>query len=78
MTLVILNVLFFLAGAGVLGGALFVRFQSNVVQEAADKAEIDIVATNLFTAAYVLMGFGGFTLLVSFCGCFGAIKESKV
>lgn len=72
-----LNVIFFLAGALVAGVGLWVRFDPQL-KSYATAVGISLTTGQLYIAAYVLIAFGGFTFIAGFCGCCGAIRESKV
>lgn len=69
--------IFFLAGAAVLGVGLWIKFDK-FIQNTAAAAGLDMLIQPLYTASYVLMAFGAFTFVIGFCGCCGALKESKV
>ena len=72
-----INTIFFLAGGVLLGGGLFIRFDPSI-KEYANSVGIKILNEELYLASYILMAFGGFTFLVGFLGCFGAMKSSRV
>jgi hypothetical protein len=42
-----------------------------------DVVDVDTQDPYFDYAVYVLIGFGAFVFLVGFCGCCGAIRESK-
>lgn len=76
--LVIVNILFFLAGAAVLGGGLWVRFDESLLKFKGENTGLQEFRDGLYLAAYVLIAFGAFTFVVGFAGCCGAMRESKV
>jgi len=76
VVLFIFNIIFFIAGAAILGVGLWVKFDKNF-ENIASVTVIGNVASLLNTAAYVLIAFGAIIFVVGFCGCCGAIKESK-
>lgn len=73
-----MNVIFFLAGAAVLGAGLWVRFDPNLEKFSGLGTEFEEIKDALNLAAYILIAFGAFTFVVGFCGCCGAMRESKV
>lgn len=75
--LIIVNVIFFLAGAAVLGAGLWVRFDPNLEKFSGLGTEFEEIKDALNLAAYILIAFGAFTFVVGFCGCCGAMRESK-
>uniref|UniRef100_A0A1I8I3I2 Tetraspanin n=1 Tax=Macrostomum lignano TaxID=282301 RepID=A0A1I8I3I2_9PLAT len=91
MILFIFNVAFFIFGIASLGLGIWVAVNKNdlfrfinlvdsQVTEGANQGDISSVANQsgaVTAAGYVLIGLGLFTLLVGFCGCCGAMKESK-
>lgn len=91
LILFIFNVVFFLFGVASLAVGIwvavskdelfrFINLLDGKVAAGGGKEQIDNVANQsglIVIAAYVLIGVGVFTLLVGFCGCCGAIKESN-
>uniref|UniRef100_A0A1I8HCC8 Tetraspanin n=1 Tax=Macrostomum lignano TaxID=282301 RepID=A0A1I8HCC8_9PLAT len=90
LILFIFNVAFFLFGVASLAVGIwvtaskdelfrFINLLDGQISAGDGKEQIDTVANQsglIVIAAYVLIGVGVFTLLVGFCGCCGAIKES--
>ncbi|KAM3858850.1 CD9 antigen-like [Diretmus argenteus] len=68
--LFIFNFVFWLAGTGVLGVGLWLRFDTRTAGlfEGGDSV--------FFTGVYILIGAGALMMVVGFLGCCGAIKES--
>ena len=69
-------VYFKLSGAALLGLGIWLMVDKNVL------SYIDIVTWDssdpyLDVVAYVLIGTGSFIFLVGFCGCCGALRESR-
>lgn len=89
--LFLFNIVFFLLGIASLGVGIWVAVNKNElfrfinlidsqVKDGANRNQIDSVADQnglVNIAGFVLIGVGAFTLLVGFCGCCGAFKESK-
>ena len=80
--LIIVNIIFFLAGAAILGVGLWVKFDP-AITDFANSVEktgsgIKEFRDTLNIGAYILIAFGAFTFVVGFCGCCGAMRESKV
>jgi len=71
------NIIFFLAGAAILGVGIYTLVNTTLHQFKGD-VTLDNLKSTLYIGAYVLIAFGGFTFLVGFCGCCGAIRDSKV
>ncbi len=62
------------AGAGILGFALWLRYNSEYF---ADLPDVDNSTFEAFyIMCYILMGAGGVIMLVGILGCCGAVKES--
>lgn len=76
--LIVVNILFFLAGLGLLGVGIWMRVDSTLERFNGAGTSLEDFRTALYTSAYILIAFGSFTVVVAFCGCCGAIKESKV
>jgi hypothetical protein len=74
--LIFFNFLFWLSGAGLLGVGLWLLLDKSVV-EIFKLVALDQSDPWLNYAAYVFIGVGVFVFIVGFCGCCGAIKESK-
>jgi len=70
-----LNLIFSLLGIA----AVILGIVLKVKGELIDKIITDLFKTTFSNhwSAYLLIGIGGFILLVGFCGCWGACKESK-
>ncbi|PAA63419.1 hypothetical protein BOX15_Mlig023279g1 [Macrostomum lignano] len=91
MILFIFNIVFFLLGAASVGVGIWVAVNKsdlfrviNLIDARVDqgdnKGQIDSVANQnglVMVAGFILIGIGAFTLVVGFCGCCGAVKESK-
>lgn len=91
LILFIFNVAFFLFGIASLAVGIwvavskdnlfsFINLLDAKIAQNSGKEQIDAVANQnglMVIAAYVLIGVGVFTLIVGFCGCCGAIKESN-
>lgn len=81
--------MFQLLGATILGIGCFVLLDDSVIREALsyvpteanlDSAAIDdILASTSFldSAAYGIIACGSLVFVIGFCGCVGALKESK-
>ncbi|XP_035671779.1 tetraspanin-2-like [Branchiostoma floridae] len=69
--LFVFNLIFWLAGIGLLAFGIWLRLDNDIAK---------IVSLDLpwfYNATYVLMGVGGFTMIMGFLGCCGAMKENK-
>lgn len=69
------NFLFWLAGVGILALAIFFRVDgatSKVLQSDTEQRDL------FYAVCYVLMATGGAIMVVGFCGCCGAIQESRM
>lgn len=66
------NVVFWLAGAAVMGVGIYVLVNDDVQ---AVQSLLSSDASN--TACYILIAVGAFSFLVGFAGCCGAMKESQ-
>lgn len=87
--LIIFNVLFFLIGLALIVCAAIVLIDKTTIlnafsyvpsTELVSADDVDKVlssASYLKQAAYGIIGLGGFIFVVGFCGCCGAMKESK-
>jgi len=73
-TVFALNLFFWLAGLGILGVALWLRFDP-AVGEYAMSLNKDL--EQLYTSLYLLMAAGAIMALFGFLGCFGALKLSQ-
>ncbi|KAF6018247.1 hypothetical protein EB796_023478 [Bugula neritina] len=76
LILVVFNIIFFLAGAAILGVGIYIRVDPNFSQ-ILKASGLESITSLVFPVAYVLIAFGAFTFLVGFCGCCGAIRQSK-
>lgn len=74
----VINILFFLAGAAVLGVGIWIRVDKSLENFRGPDTGLEDFRNALNTSAYVLIAFGAFTFLVGFCGCCGAMKNNKV
>lgn len=89
--LFIFNVAFFIFGVASLGLGIwvvvnksdlfrFINLMDSKVTSGSNEGSIETIANQngmVTLAGYVLIGIGVFTLVVGFCGCCGAMKESK-
>ncbi|XP_078671335.1 tetraspanin-2-like [Branchiostoma floridae x Branchiostoma belcheri] len=69
--LFVFNLIFWLAGIGLLAFGIWLRLDNDIAK---------IVSLDLpwfYNATYVMMGVGGFTMIMGFLGCCGAMKENK-
>ncbi|XP_041366685.1 CD9 antigen-like [Gigantopelta aegis] len=75
LLVIVFNFIFWLSGAAILGVGIWFLVDPNM------ESYLGIVKINadqsLTNAAYILIGFGSFIFLVGFCGCCGAIRNSK-
>nr|CAB3229145.1 CD81 antigen-like [Phallusia mammillata] len=70
--LFLFNVLFWVAGAAILGVGIYLITANNV------DAVVSIAGIQFYySGCYVMIAVGSFMFLVGFCGCCGAIKENK-
>ncbi|XP_045175944.2 tetraspanin-6-like [Mercenaria mercenaria] len=74
--LITFNIIFLLSGIAVLAVGIWVRVDKNVVNMQ-NLVEFDSDDKSLSTAAYVLIGFGSFVLIVSAFGFLAACCASK-
>ncbi|XP_062608668.1 CD82 antigen-like [Saccostrea cucullata] len=74
--LILFNIIFWLSGAALLGLGIWFKVDKNV-NSYFDVVDVDTEDPYFDYAVYVLIGFGAFIFLVGFCGCCGAIRESK-
>lgn len=71
------NFIFWLSGAAILGVGIWIlvdpqiKNYTKVIKDGTKDEEF------LKISAYILIGFGTFVFLVGFCGCCGAIRNSK-
>lgn len=65
-----------LSGAALLGVGIWFKVDKNI-NSYFDVVDVDTQDPYFDYAVYVLIGFGAFVFLVGFCGCCGAIRESK-
>ncbi|XP_072031337.1 CD9 antigen-like isoform X2 [Amphiura filiformis] len=72
--LTLFNVILGCAGAGILGFALWLRYNSGYFQDLPDVENTSFEA--FYIGCYILMGAGGVIMLVGILGCCGACKES--
>ncbi|XP_077994679.1 tetraspanin-18-like [Glandiceps talaboti] len=68
--LFIFNFIFWLSGVALAGVGIWIVVDSESFIAILDNPLI-------INAAYIMIGVGGFVLIVGFCGCCGAIKESR-
>uniref|UniRef100_K1RU12 Tetraspanin n=1 Tax=Magallana gigas TaxID=29159 RepID=K1RU12_MAGGI len=74
--LILFNILFWLSGAALLGLGIWFKVDKNI-NSYLDVIEVDTEDPYFDYAVYVLIAFGAFVFLVGFCGCCGAVRESK-
>ncbi|XP_048727431.1 CD9 antigen-like isoform X2 [Ostrea edulis] len=74
--LILFNIIFWLSGAALLGVGIWFKVDKNI-NSYFDVVDVDTQDPYFDYAVYVLIGFGAFVFLVGFCGCCGAIRESK-
>lgn len=67
------NFIFWLAGSAVLAVALWLRLDKRTTTV----IEADGTQDTFFTGVYILIACGALMMLVGFCGCCGAIRESQ-
>ncbi|XP_036426972.1 tetraspanin-2a [Colossoma macropomum] len=67
------NFIFWLSGSLVLAVGLWLRFDPNT----SSLLNEDGAPETFFIAVYILIGAGGIMMLVGFCGCCGAVRESQ-
>jgi len=77
VALIAINIVFFLAGIGILSIGLWLRIDQTL-NRFTDEESLQEFQSALYTAAYLLIAFGAFTFLVGMTGCCGALCESKV
>ena len=77
ISLIVVNIICFLAGGAILAGALFIRFEPSI-NKYTNADGIQVIATELHAASYVLITFGALSFIIGFLGCCGALKENKV
>lgn len=75
--LISFNIIFLLSGVAVLGVGIWVKVDKDVVNMQ-NLVQFDSTDKSLDTAAYVLIGFGAFVLLVSALGFFAACSQNTV
>ncbi|ESP04134.1 hypothetical protein LOTGIDRAFT_237549 [Lottia gigantea] len=75
--LIVFNILFAVCGVTILAVGIWLRVDPSVVQ-LQELVNLDSKNPNLANAAYILIGFGGFMLLVSVFGCCGGIQKSRI
>jgi hypothetical protein len=76
--LIIFNILFWFSGAALLAVGIWLMIDSSIVNYVEVLSALDDENGSLLKiASYVLIGVGGFVLIVGFFGCCGAIKENK-
>ncbi|XP_070559219.1 CD151 antigen-like [Ptychodera flava] len=68
--LFVFNFIFWLSGCALAGVGIWIVIDSESFIQVLDNPL-------LINAAYIMIGVGGFVLIVGFCGCCGALKESK-
>ncbi|KAK7098302.1 tetraspanin-18-like [Littorina saxatilis] len=75
LLLIAFNFVFWLSGVAILGVGIWILVDPNL------QDYIDVIHTTdeeyFKNAAYILIAFGAFIFLVGFCGCCGAIRNSK-
>lgn len=75
LLLISFNFIFWLSGVAILGVGIWILVDPNL-QDYQDV--IHVTDEEYFKkAAYILLAFGAFVFLVGFCGCCGAIRNSK-
>ncbi|XP_013396016.1 CD9 antigen isoform X2 [Lingula anatina] len=74
--LIVFNTIFWLSGAAVLGVGIWLRIDPSILKYQ-QVVSIDSEDPMLEYAAYALIAAGAFVFLVGFCGCCGALRESK-
>eukprot|EP00057_Strongylocentrotus_purpuratus_P024730 XP_011679204.1 PREDICTED: CD9 antigen [Strongylocentrotus purpuratus] len=67
------NFLFWLCGCALLGVGLWLCFDPSMREYATTSGDLQVY----YIAVYVLIGIGGFMMLVGFLGCCGACMESQ-
>lgn len=75
--LILFNIIFWLSGAALLGVGIWVLVDNSLVKYIDFFAAVDESGALLKYAAYILIAVGCFVLVVGFCGCCGAIRESQ-
>ncbi|XP_022334593.1 CD82 antigen-like [Crassostrea virginica] len=74
--LILFNIIFWLCGAALLGLGIWFKVDKNI-NSYLDVIKVDTEDPYFDYAVYVLIAFGAFIFLVGFCGCCGALRESK-
>lgn len=74
--LIIFNLIFWLAGAGLLALGIWLLVDPAIVR-VFDVVTVGDNSGFIKYAIYVMLGAGGFMFIVGFLGCCGAIRESK-
>ncbi|XP_076451071.1 CD9 antigen-like [Babylonia areolata] len=75
LLLISFNFIFWLSGVAILGVGIWILVDPNLQ----DYLDVIHVSDEEYfkKAAYILLAFGAFVFLVGFCGCCGAIRNSK-
>ena len=76
------TLMFQMFGGGCLGGGIYILIDKNEIlvlaRSATESLNVDVASPSLLeTAAYVLIGVGGFVFIVAFIGCCGACCGNK-
>ncbi|PAA76259.1 hypothetical protein BOX15_Mlig020731g3 [Macrostomum lignano] len=90
LVLVIVNIVFLLAGAAIVGVSIWVIVSADsmfklvhLATQGSDNINNETLmsykssTSTLVAAAYVILVFGALSFLIGFCGCCGAIRESS-
>ncbi|KAL8606207.1 hypothetical protein ACOMHN_043425 [Nucella lapillus] len=75
LLLISFNLIFWLSGVAILGVGIWILVDPSLQDY---QEVIHVTGEEYFKkAAYILLAFGAFVFLVGFCGCCGAIRNSK-
>ncbi|XP_013981534.1 CD81 antigen [Salmo salar] len=71
------NFVFWLAGAVILGVALWLRHDNQTSSLLMQQFEGQQAPNTFYTSVYILIAVGAVMMIVGFLGCYGAIQESQ-
>nr|AAY53606.1 tetraspanin family protein [Branchiostoma belcheri tsingtauense] len=72
--LFIFNFIFWIIGIAILAIGIWLRVDANISKVVAGEIDLGF----FYTACYVLIVAGAFTMVVGFLGCWGAVKENRL